>query len=50
MKKNTVKDSILHKEIGKSVEESLTRLINLDEKKMDIDRLVRINKATKNRN
>ncbi len=46
----TIQDKELHGVLNRSVKLQLTHFVNMDEKDVEIDRLIRMNKMNKNKN
>jgi len=46
----TIQDKDLHGVINKSIKGQIKQFINMDEKDVEIDRLIRMNKMNKNKN
>lgn len=46
----TIQDKLLHGVLNRSVKKQMKQFVNMDEKDIEIDRLIRMNKMNKNKN
>lgn len=46
----TIQDKELHGVLNRNIKKQLSQFVNMDEKDLEIDRLIRMNRANKNKN